>query len=166
MFVKVANTHARGDTLGGWHIWARVEKLEIKRRSFWSTELRSRSDRTLAKWVRSLWQSGTVSVCWSDGGVRRWSDAQHLGPVNTDVSWHSAVKQGERSKCWGVSDLEKPSRGAYWKWPDATLVEHPVGPRSIRSTARWLGRVREWMPRWRIRSLHAASSRHLTLEHD
>ena len=119
---KYANTCAQGDTLGGWHIWARVRNftgaLYIKDGGHckwpdaglgrtgasgqWKCEdasvgLRpdagSLSDRTLTGCVRSCWHGSTQRWRWV---TRRWVSL--------------------------VGRCDFSLLDAYWKWPDSEVL--------------------------------------------
>ena len=70
---KYANTCAQGDSLGGWHIRARVKKIELKRswsrwslsdrmHPVWRPDASGINDRTLAPWSDRTVKSYCFSV--------------------------------------------------------------------------------------------------------
>jgi hypothetical protein len=147
MLWNYANTRAQSDTLDGWHIWARVEKL-VKWRRWLSLFY---SDRALnTSWPDTEVESPVNYKSVDALGLGRFSDRRNIVNVTRcagPVSGHrwctltSATKLGaqrrrtDRTLGWvryGAIDASgrwNSSLDALWKWSDTGLPQalaHPV----------------------------------------
>jgi hypothetical protein len=145
---KYANTHAQGDTLGGWHIWSRVVKFGKSRSSLELTRRRTgRWSCASGEWWLSVatldeWPSAGRSCDLTHRGVspvmltyadvralvtnlaaRKWSDSVSR-PVRDDLTCPVAKKH--------LRELTVSDQMTHW-W----CIQS--GYRCVRSLACWLG---------------------------